>query len=297
MSDLKQKAEKAYREKSTINKTESGIPLKNFYSTEDVRHIDFDKELSVPGEYPFTRGIYTDMYRGRLWSLRELCGYGSPEETNKRIKFLVDSGETAINFIADVPTQNGIDSDHPRARADVGMQGVPICTIEDAETIIRDIPLDKMSVNVTTLGLDQPALYVAAAKRAGYPPSCLRGTTVNDNIHYWVCGWHYPSFPISWGFRCSLDWIEYCIKEIPKFNPLSIDVYDYRENGITAVMETAFAMGEAKEYLKALVSRGLDINEVAPRVGTVTHSAESNFFEEIAKLRATRKIWAKMQNA
>lgn len=294
MLGLEQKAAAAYKEKSAINKTDSGIPLKSFYTAEDIKHLNFEKEVFVPGEYPFTRGIYTDMYRGRLWSRRELCGFGSPEETNKRIKFLVDSGESAINFIVDLPTHNGIDSDHPRARGDIGRQGVPLCTIEDAQTIIKDIPLDKISVNVTTLGLDQPALYIAAAKKAGYSSSCLMGTTVNDCLHYWVCGFHYPSFPLTWGFRCSLDWMEYCIKEAPKFNPLSIDVYDYRENGITAIMEAAFAMSEAKEYLKALVSRGLDINEVAPRVGTMTHSAESDFFEEIAKLRAARRIWAKM---
>lgn len=294
MIDLKQKAAEAYREKAVLNKTDSGIPLKSFYTVEDIKQIDFEKEVSVPGEYPFTRGIYTDMYRGRLWSRRELCGFGSPEETNKRIKFLIESGESAINFIVDLPTHNGVDSDHPRARADIGRQGVPLCTIEDAETIIKDIPLDKISVNVTTIGLEQPALYVAAAKRAGYPPAVLRGTTVNDCLHYWVCGFHPPSFPPTWGFRCSLDWIEYCIKEAPKFNPLSIDVYDYRENGITAVMEVAFAMAEAREYLKALVARRLDIDRVAPRVGTITHSAESDFFEEVAKLRAARKIWAKM---
>jgi methylmalonyl-CoA mutase N-terminal domain/subunit len=225
--------------------------------------------------------------------MRELCGFASPEETNKRIKFLVDSGENAINFIVDLPTMSAIDSDHPRAIADIGRQGVPLCTIEDAETIIRDIPLDKISVNVTTLGLCQPALYVAAAKRAGYSPSVLRGTTVNDCLHFWVCGYHYPSFPLTWGFRCSLDWIEYCMKEIPKFYPLSIDAYDYRENGIIAVMEVAFAMSAAKEYIKGLLARGLDIDDVAPRVGAVTHSVENDFFEEIAKLRAARRIWAR----
>jgi len=291
MVDIKQTAAETYKEKSIIKETDSGIPLKSFYVPEDIEGRD---TLSTPGAYPFTRGIYNDMYRGRLWSKRELCGFASPEETNMRIKFLVNSGESAINFIVDLPTMNGIDSDHPRARADIGRQGVPLCTTEDAETIIRDIPLDKVSVNVTTLGLSQPALYVAAVKRAGYHPSVLRGTTVNDCLHFWVCGYHYPSFPLTWGFRCSLDWIEYCMKEIPKFNPLSIDAYDYRENGITAVMEVAFGLASAKEYIKALLARGLDIDNVAPRVGAVTHSSERDFFEEIAKLRAARKIWANM---
>jgi len=287
-NDFKKKAAQAYREKTEITATESGIPLKSYYTHQDVNISDLTNGSFIPGQPPYTRGIYADMYRGRLWSRRELCGYGSPEETNKRIKFLIDSGESAINFIVDLPTHNGIDSDHPRAKYDIGRQGVPLCTIEDAETIIRDIPIDNISVNVTTLGVVQAALYFAAAKRAGYQPDSLRGTFLNDNLHYWVCGFHQPSYPLTWGFRCTLDLIEFCIKNAPKFNPLSIDVYDYRENGISAVMEVAFAMAEAKEYMQALALRGLDIDDVAPKVGTVTHSSEINFFEEIAKLRAAR---------
>ncbi len=291
--DLKERAEQAYREKSDMTITESGVPLKSYYTPEDLQNSG-EKNASAPGRYPFTRGIYEDMYRGRLWSRRELCGFASPEETNKRIKFLIDSGESAINFIADLPTHNGINSDHPRAKHDIGRQGVPICTIEDAETIIKDIPIDKISVNVTTIGAVQPALYFAAAKKGGYALRDLRGTFLNDCLHFFICGFHPPSYPLTWGFRCSLDLVEYCIKHVPKFNPLSIDVYDYRENGITAAMEGAIAMAEAKEYMKALVARGLDIDDVAPKIGTVTHSAEINFFEEIAKLRAVRRIWSSM---
>ncbi|MBW2020706.1 MAG: acyl-CoA mutase large subunit family protein [Deltaproteobacteria bacterium] len=290
-NDIKQKAEKAYREKSEINSTASGIPLKSFYTAEDIKEIDLEKECGWPGEYPFTRGIYSDMFRGRLWSARELCGYASPEMTNKRIKFLLESGERAINFISDLPCANGIDSDHPRAKNDIGRQGVPISTIEDAQRLIDGIPLDKISVNATVGAI---SIYVAAAKTSGYPPSVLRGTTVNDCLHFQFCGFYPPSWPLTWGFRECLDWIEYCIKEAPKFNPLSIDVYDFRENGITAIMEVAFAMSEAKEYIKALIDRGLDIDDVAPRVGTITHSCAMNFFEEIAKLRAARRIWSKM---
>ena len=289
--DFDQKAEEAYREKAKIHSTSSGLPLNNFYTASDIKDIDLEKECSRPGEYPFTRGIYPNMFRGRLWSARELCGYASPEMTNKRIKFLIESGERAINFISDLPCANGIDSDHPRAKGDIGKQGVPLSTIEDAEKLIDGIPLDKTSVNATVGAI---SIYVAAAKRAGYPPNVLRGTTVNDCLHFQFCGFHLPSWPLTWGYRESLDWIEYCIKEAPKFNPLSIDAYDYRENGITAVMEVAFAMAEAKEYIKALLERELNIEEVAPRVGTMTHSCEMDFFEEIAKLRAARRIWAKM---
>jgi len=293
-SDLKKKAGTAYREKTAIKATDCGIPLKDYYTSEDIKDLDLDKDISVPGQFPYTRGIYANMYRGRLWSRRELCGFGSPKKTNERIKFLVESGESGINFITDLPTHNGIDSDHPRAVADIGRQGVPICNMEDAQKIIESIPLDSISVNVTSGSVEVPACYLAAAKKAGYNPDVLMGTTVNDNLHFWVCGFHQNSWPISWGFRCAMDWVEYCIKNMPRFNPLSIDVYDYRENGISAVMEVAFALGEAREYIKALLERGLHIDEVAPRVGTVTHSSESDFFEEIAKLRAARKLWAKM---
>ncbi|MDY7037297.1 MAG: acyl-CoA mutase large subunit family protein [Thermodesulfobacteriota bacterium] len=292
--DFKQKASNAYREKSQITSTASGIPLKNVYMAEDIERIGLEEECGLPGEYPFTRGIYQNMYRGRLWSARELCGFASPAMTNKRIKFLVESGERAINFICDLPSANSIDSDHPRARGDIGRQGVPICTVEDAERLIEGIPLDKISFNVTAAGVAIPSIYIAAAKKAGYSPDVLMGTTLNDNLHFQFCGFKLESWPLTWGYRESLDWIEYCIKEAPKFNPLSIDVYDYRENGITAIMEVAFAMAEAKEYIKSLLERGLDIEQIAPRVGTVTHSCEMDFFEEIAKLRAARKMWAKM---
>ncbi len=291
---IKEKAAKAYREKCDITETDSGIPLKNCYTVDDIDPDKLEKKCPLPGTFPYTRGIYENMYRGRLWSRRELCGYASPEVTNERIKFLIDSGESAINFIVDVPTHQGIDSDHPRAKHDIGRQGVPLCTIEDAEHIIKDIPLDKISVNVTTLGVVQPAIYFAAAKKAGFKLESLMGTCVNENLHYGVCGFNPPSFPLTWGWRCCLDFIEFCMKEVPKFNPLSIDVYDYRENGITAPMEVAFAMTTAREYLNALLQRGLDIEKIAPKIATITHSSEINFFEEIAKLRAARRIWANM---
>ncbi len=291
---LKEKAAKAYREKCEITETDSGIPLKNCYTREDVDLNKLDEQCPLPGAFPYTRGIYENMYRGRLWSRRELCGYASPEETNNRIKFLIDSGESAINFIVDVPTHQGIDSDHPRAKHDIGRQGVPLCTIEDAEYIIKDIPLDKISVNVTTIGVVQPAIYMAAAKKAGFSLDSLMGTCVNENLHYGICGFNPSSLPLTWGWRCCLDFIEFCMTEVPKFNPLSIDVYDYRENGITAPMEVAFAMTTAREYLKALLKRGLDIDKIAPKIATITHSSEINFFEEIAKLRAARRIWANM---
>ncbi|MFH1351887.1 MAG: methylmalonyl-CoA mutase family protein [Pseudomonadota bacterium] len=286
--------EEIYREKPVNHETWSGYPVKEFYSPKDIEGLDYTQDLNDPGTYPYTRGIYPNMYRGRLWSRRELCGFGSPKKTNERIHYLLEQGESAVNIAFDIPTNSGVDSDHPLAKGDIGLQGTPISTIQDMETTLEGIPLENVSVNLSTIGVTMlMAFYLVAARRRGFDFKQLRGTILNDTLGDPFCGYKRSFVPSDLALKLAIDCVEYCINHVPKWNPLSVDGYNIRENGVNAPQEIAFTFGLAKEYLNEGLRRGIPIDDLAPRI-TFTASAEMDFFEEIAKLRAARRLWAKM---
>jgi len=294
MADDQRDVGHAYRETLERYETWSGHELKAVYGPDDIADLDYDRDLGDPGEYPYTRGIYPNMYRGRLWSRRQLCGFGSPAATNDRIHYLIDTGENAVNVAFDIPTNSGVDSDHPLAIGDVGLQGVPVSTIQDMDEILEGIPLDKVSVNLSTVGVTMiMAYYLVAAKRRGIDVSELRGTILNDTIGDTFCGYKRSFVPPDLGLKLSVDCIEYCFERSPKWNPLSVDGYNIRENGVNAAQEIAFTFAIAKEYLNEGIRRGINIDDLAPRI-TFTASVEMDFFEEIAKLRAARRLWARL---
>ncbi|HJP20560.1 MAG TPA: methylmalonyl-CoA mutase family protein [Alphaproteobacteria bacterium] len=289
-----QRVAEAYRETVERYETGSGYAVKEVYGPDDVAGLSYADDLGDPGSYPYTRGIYPSMYRGRLWSRRQLCGFGSPRLTNERIHYLIDTGESAVNVAFDIPTNSGVDADHALARGDVGLQGVPVSTIEDMEEVLHGIPLDRVSVNLSTVGVTMlMAYYLVAARRCGFDIGDLRGTILNDTLGDPFCGYKRSFVPPDLGLKLSIDCVEYCIHNVPKWNPLSVDGYNIRENGITAPQEIAFTFALAKEYLDEGLRRGLDIDDLAPRI-TFTASAEMDFFEEICKLRAARRLWARI---
>ncbi|MDP6564401.1 MAG: methylmalonyl-CoA mutase family protein [Alphaproteobacteria bacterium] len=284
----------AYREKLEHFETGSGLPVKGVYGPDDVEGLSYERDLNDPGAYPYTRGIYPDMYRGRLWSRRQLCGFGSPSATNQRIKYLIGQGESAVNIAFDVPTNSGVDSDHPLARGDVGLQGMPVSILPDMEEALADIPLDKVSVNLSTIGATMiMAFYLVAARRRGFDFRQLRGTVLNDTLGDPFCGYKRSFVPTDLALKLAIDCVEYCVREVPKWNPLSVDGYNIRENGVTAPQEIAFTFALGMAYLREGLDRGLDIEELAPRI-TFTASVEMDFFEEVAKLRAARRLWARI---
>ncbi len=284
----------AYRETLDNFTTWSGYPVKEYYTPADVQEMSYQEDLNDPGQYPYTRGIYPNMYRGRLWSRRHLCGFGSPKSTNERIRYLIESGDNAINIAFDIPTNSGVDCDHPLARGDIGLQGTPISSIQDMEDIVDGIPLDRVSVNMSTIGVTMlMPFYLVAARRKGIPFKQLRGTILNDTLGDTFCGYKRSFVPPDLAVKLAIDCVEYCTDRVPKWNPLSVDGYNIRENGVTAPQEIAFTFALAKEYLDEGLRRGMAIDELAPRI-TFTASAEMDFFEEIAKLRAARRLWARM---
>ena len=284
----------AYRETLDHFTTWSGYPVKEYYTPTDVQEMSYQEDLNDPGQYPYTRGIYPNMYRGRLWSRRHLCGYGSPKSTNQRIRYLIESGDNAINIAFDIPTNSGVDCDHPLARGDIGLQGTPISSIQDMEDVLDGIPLDRVSVNLSTIGVTMlMPFYLVAARRKGISFEQLRGTILNDTLGDTFCGYKRSFVPSDLAVKLAIDCVEYCTDHVPKWNPLSVDGYNIRENGVTAPQEIAFTFALAKEYLDEGLRRGMAIDELAPRI-TFTASAEMDFFEEIAKLRAARRLWARI---
>jgi len=250
------------------------------------------EKLGVPGGFPFTRGPYATMYRTRLWTMRQFAGFATAEETNRRYKYLLDKGQTGLSVAFDFPTLMGYDGDHPRSLGEVGVCGVAISSLADMETLFRDIPLDRVSVSMTING---PAIilfcfYVAAAERQGVSPGKLRGTVQNDILkeyqaqHAWV-------FPPEPALRLILDMFEWCGGNAPKYNPISISGYHIREAGATAGQELAFTLANGFDYVRRGIERGLDVDMFAPRL-SFFFDVHNDFFEEIAKLRAARRIWA-----
>ena len=275
-------------------KTLSGIPVQELYAPDDLRDHDYLRDLGFPGEYPYTRGAQPTMYRGRLWTMRQYAGYATAEESNHRFKYLLSQGQTGLSVAFDLPTQIGYDADHPLAEGEVGKVGVSICSLADMEILFDSIPLDKVSTSMTINGPAAVllAMYVAVGKKQGVPPSSLRGTVQNDILKEYIARgtYIYPPLP---SMRLITDVFAYCKEHIPRWNTISISGYHIREAGATAVQEVAFTLGDAVAYVDAAIGAGLRVDEFAPRL-SFFFSADNNFFEEVAKFRAARRIWARL---
>ncbi|HVG68289.1 MAG TPA: methylmalonyl-CoA mutase family protein, partial [Gaiellales bacterium] len=262
-----------------------------FYGPGDVTGA-YDDNIADPGSYPYTRGIHRDMYRGRPWSIRQYAGFGTAEETNRRFRFLIDQGQAALSTAFDLPTQMGLDSDDPRALGEVGRVGVAIDSMADMEAMFDGIPLDAVSTSMT---INAPAavlvaMYAVAAERQGRDASQIRGTAQNDVLKEYVSRGTYI-YPPRPSLRLAADLIAWCARDAPRFNAISLSGYHMREAGCTAAQEMAFAVSNAIAYVEAVVERGVGVDEFAPRLSWIFNT-HMNFFEEIAKYRALRRLWA-----
>jgi len=274
--------------------TNSYIPIKRIYTPLDVKDADYLQDLSFPGEYPFTRGVYPTMYRARLWTMRQYAGFGTAEQTNKRFKYLLEHGQTGLSVAFDFPTQLGYDCDHPLAKGEVGKAGVSVSTLRDMEIIFDGIPLDKVTTSMT---INAPAtillaMYIAVAEKQGVPQEKLGGTVQNDILKEYAARGMYI-FPPKPSMKLVTDIFEYCSKHVPRWNTISISGYHIREAGATAVQEVAFTLANAIAYVQAAINRGLDLDKFASRL-SFFFASHNNFFEEIAKFRAARRLWAKI---
>lgn len=297
MTDEKElgKIGKFYREKVKTATTLSGIPVKDLYTPEDTEDINYDRDIGDSGKYPFTRGIYADMFRGRYWTRREVCGFGTPCDTNKRLLQQIMEGVGGLNVIVDMPTRFGVDVQHPLAEGEVGAAGVPLTSLKDMEVLTNGIPISDVSFSLISSSCVAPIVlsqYIVAVKRAGLEISKLRGTIQNDTLSTRFCGMG-DATPPDLALKMSADIIEFCTKNMPLWNPINVNMYDLRETGISAHQELAFGFANAVAYIKEVLDRGLNIDEFAPRFAFYC-SANIDFFEEIAKLRAARRMWARI---
>jgi len=273
--------------------TVSGMPLNDIYTPEDIKDFDYMRDLNFPGEYPYTRGVQNNMYRGRLWTMRQFAGFATAEESNQRYKFLLERGQTGLSVAFDMPTIMGYDSDHPRALGEVGRVGVAIDSLADMETLFNGIPLDKVSTSMTT---NAPAsilwcMYIATGEKQGVPSEKLTGTIQNDILKEYIAqkSWIFPPEP---SIRLITNIFEYASQKVPKWNTVSISGYHIREAGSTAVQELAFTLADGFAYVEAGIEAGLNVDDFAPRLSFFFNS-HIDFFEEIAKYRAARRIWAR----
>ncbi|HEV2356322.1 MAG TPA: methylmalonyl-CoA mutase family protein [bacterium] len=275
------------------NETASGIPVARVYTGADAAGIDPRRDIGLPGEAPFTRGIYPTMYRGRLWTMRQYAGYATAEESNRRFRYLLQQGQTGLSIAFDLPTQMGYDSDHPLAEAEVGKVGVAIDSLADMEVLLGGIPLDRVSTSMTINATAAILLcmYQAVAERQGVPADRIDGTTQNDILKEYIARGTYI-YPPGPSMRLVTDAFAYCADHLPRWNPISISGYHIREAGATAVQEVAFTLGNAIAYLRAAQEAGMDVDRIAPRLAFF-FDAQMDFFEEIAKFRAARRLWAR----
>jgi methylmalonyl-CoA mutase N-terminal domain/subunit len=260
--------------------------------TPDTVEVDYERDLGYPGSFPFTRGVYPSMYRGRLWTMRQFAGFGTAEETNERFRYLLDHGQTGLSTAFDMPTLMGYDSDHPRSLGEVGREGVAIDSLADMETLFAGIPLGDVSTSMT---INSPAAillayYVCVGEEQGVPRDALRGTIQTDILKEYIAQKEYI-FPPEPSMRLVTDMVEFCAREMPLWHPISISGYHIREAGSTAAQELAFTLADGFTYVEWALERGLDIDDFAPRL-SFFFNAHLDFFEEIAKYRAARRIWA-----
>jgi methylmalonyl-CoA mutase, N-terminal domain len=272
--------------------TISGLENEPLYTPEAVE-IDYDRDLGYPGVYPFTRGVYPSMYRGRLWTMRQFAGFGTAEETNERFRYLLDHGQTGLSTAFDMPTLMGYDSDHPRSLGEVGREGVAIDSLADVETLFAGIPLADVSTSMT---INAPAamllaFYACVGEQQGVSAAALRGTIQTDILKEYIAQkeWIFPPEP---SMRLVTDMVEFCSREMPKWHPISISGYHIREAGSNAIQELAFTLADGFAYVDAAIERGLDVDDFAPRL-SFFFNAHIDFFEELAKYRAARRIWAR----
>ncbi|WP_456368726.1 acyl-CoA mutase large subunit family protein [Thermococcus sp.] len=274
-------------------RTDDGFEMKRLYTPADLgEDWDYLEKLGFPGEYPFTRGVYATMYRGRFWTMRQYAGYATAEESNKRYKYLLSQGQTGLSVAFDLPTQLGYDSDHPMAEGEVGKVGVAIDSLWDMEILFDGIPLDKVSTSMTinSTAANLLAMYILVAEKQGVSQDKLRGTVQNDILKEYIARGTYI-FPPQPSMRLTTDIIMYCAENIPKWNSISISGYHIREAGANAVQEVAFTLADGIEYVKAVIERGMDVDKFAGRL-SFFFNAHNNFLEEIAKFRAARRLWA-----
>jgi len=271
--------------------TISGLENEPLYTPDNVE-IDYDRDLGYPGVYPFTRGVYPSMYRGKLWTMRQFAGFGTAEETNARFRYLLDHGQTGLSTAFDMPTLMGYDSDHARSLGEVGREGVAIDSLDDMETLFAGIPLDGVSTSMTinSAAAMLLAFYLCVGEEQGVPRAQLRGTIQTDILKEYIAQkeWIFPPEP---SMRLVIDMIEFCAAEMPLWHPISISGYHIREAGSTAAQELAFTLADGFAYIEAAVERGLEVDDFAPRL-SFFFNAHLDFFEEIAKYRAARRIWA-----
>ncbi len=274
--------------------TSSGIEIRELYTPADLAGLDEERDLGRPGEFPFTRGVQPTMYRSRFWTMRQYAGFASAAETNERFRYLLEQGQTGLSVAFDLPTQMGYDSDAQQASGEVGRVGVPISSLADMETLFAGIPLDRVSTSMTinaTAGI-LLALYVAAAERSGVARAAISGTTQNDILKEYIARGTYI-YPPRPSMRLVTDLFEFCSRELPRWNTISISGYHMREAGATAAQELAFTLADAIAYVEAAVARGLDVDEFAGRL-SFFFAAWSELFEEVAKFRAARRMWARI---
>jgi methylmalonyl-CoA mutase N-terminal domain/subunit len=281
------------REREAPFSTISGHPIEPLYTDEDLAGFDPAERLGYPGEHPFTRGIYPSMYRGRLWTMRQFAGFGTAEETNERFRYLLEHGQMGLSTAFDMPTLMGLDSDHRRSLGEVGVEGVAIDTVDDMETLFSGIPLDQVTVSMT---INAPAaillaFYVVAAEENGIAPEKLGGTIQTDILKEYIAQKEW-CFPIEPAMRLVTDMVEWCADEMPRWHPISISGYHIREAGSTAAQELAFTLKDGFTYVERAIERGLAVDDFAPRL-SFFFNAHIDFFEEIAKYRAARRIWAR----
>jgi len=274
--------------------TDAEISIDTIYTPVEVAELGYEKDLGLPGEYPYTRGVQPNMYRGRLWTMRQYAGFGTAEDANKRFCYLLEHGQTGVSIAFDLPTQIGYDSDHPLVQGEVGKVGVAVDSLLDMEILFKNIPLDKISTSMT---INAPAaillaMYIALGKKQGISPDKLNGTIQNDILKEYVARGTYI-FPVAPSMRLITDTFAYCAKTIPNWNIISISGYHIREAGSNAVQEIAFTLANGIAYVETAIKAGLRVDDFAPRL-SFFFNAHLNFFEEIAKFRAARRLWAKI---
>jgi len=306
ISEIREKREKwqndvyqSEKERNASFETLSGLPVEPVYTPEHITDLDYLRDLGFPGEGPYLRGVYSTMYRGRTWTLRQLAGFGPPEETNKRYKFLLREGATGLNGVFDYPTLRGYDSTHPHARADAGRGGVAIDTLEDMRILFDGIPIETISTSLVTCqpicNISVQSMYFANARLKGIPLGKLTGTSQNDFLMETAITIAPEVLPPKSSFKLSCDAIEFCTRHAPRWNPISFAGYNYREAGCNAAQEVSFVIANAIACTEELIRRGLDVDQFAPRLSFFL-SGHSDFFEEIAKYRSAKRVWFRIMN-
>jgi methylmalonyl-CoA mutase N-terminal domain/subunit len=281
-------------ERTKSFETASGVRVERVYTPEEIEQLEYDRDLGYPGEFPFTRGVQPTMYRGRLWTMRQYAGFGTAEESNRRYRYLLSQGQTGLSVAFDLPTQMGYDSDHPLAEGEVGKVGVAISSLHDMEVLTEGIPLDQVSTSMTINSTASIllAFYIAAARKRGIAEARLSGTVQNDILKEYIARGTYI-YPAQHSMRIVSDVITHCAEHLPRWNPISISGYHIREAGSTATQEVAFTLANGIAYTEEVLRRGVSVDSFAPRLAFF-FNAHSDFFEEVAKFRAARRLWARV---